>query len=62
MLIIAEEYANNTCENVCTIIAKSQTLIHVCPIFTPSLIGSIVTTEKKIAFRKTQLVSSLKKT
>lgn len=52
MVIIAEEYANNTCENVCRIIAKSQILIYVCPIFISSLIGSIVTTGKKLLLEK----------
>lgn len=62
MVIIVEEYANSACENVCKTIAKSQIFIYVCPVFTPYLIGGFISTEeKKLAFRKTQLLSLIKK-
>ena len=63
--ILLEDVQNISCANVCKIIGNSRIRLLVVylyfSIFTPSLIGSIINTEEKIAFRQAELLSLLKK-
>ena len=63
--ILLEDVQNISHANVCKIIGNSRIILLVVylyfSIFTPSLIGSIINTEEKIAFRQAELLSLLKK-